>query len=133
MATLTNAVIDDTLRHTVHNDSYREIRLSNKAAIQIRDIDQVATAIVALQPGDVVKIRGVQEEYDLEVKEHIPTGHKIALQDIAVHEEIRKYGEVIGAATAPILSGCHVHMHNCFGLKARRFSGPADFQEATDA
>lgn len=107
--------------------------MSDKAAIQIRDIDQVATAIVELHPGDTVQIRGTGKQSTIDVKEHIPTGHKIALCDIAVNEEIRKYGEVIGAATADIPAGHHVHMHNCFGLKARRFSGPANSMEASDA
>lgn len=99
--------------------------MSEKAAIQIHPDDQVATAIVELLPGESVKIRGVQDEYEIEAKEHILAGHKIALRDIALHEEIRKYGEVIGGATQAIAAGHHVHMQNCFGLKARRYSGQA--------
>lgn len=98
----------------------------DKAAIQIRDVDQVATAIVALSPNDTVKIRGVHQEYEVLVKEAIPVGHKIALRDIALNEEIRKYGEVIGSATSAIAAGQHVHVHNCRGLKARRFSEPSE-------
>lgn len=96
--------------------------MTEKAAIQIRDIDHVATAITELSPNEIVKIRGVGDEYDVLVKELIPPGHKIALRDIALNEEILKYGEVIGSATAAIPAGHHVHMHNCWGLKARRFS-----------
>lgn len=103
--------------------------MSEKAAIQIHTDDQVATAISELLPGDPVRIRGVHDEYEMEVREHIPTGHKIALCDIALHEEILKYGEVIGGATQAIAAGHHVHMHNCFGLKARRFSGHGDAGE----
>lgn len=96
--------------------------MTEKAAIQIRDIDHVATAITELLPNEIVKIRGVGDQYDVLVKELIPQGHKIALRDIALNEEILKYGEVIGSATVAIPAGHHVHMHNCWGLKARRFS-----------
>ncbi|MCC2596756.1 UxaA family hydrolase [Pusillimonas sp. MFBS29] len=97
----------------------------DKAAIQIRDVDHVATAIHELLPGELVKIRGALEEYEVPVHELIPTGHKIALRDIALNEEIIKYGEVIGSATSAIGAGHLVHVHNCRGLKARRFSGPS--------
>lgn len=99
--------------------------MTDKSAIQIRDIDHVATSIQELQPDDVVKIRGAGEEYEVVARERIPTGHKLALRDIAQHEEILKYGEVIGMATSSIAAGCWVHVHNCRGIKARRFSGPA--------
>ena len=42
----------------------------------------------------------------------IPSGHKVALRAIAPGETVRKYGQVIGHATAAIASGDHVHVHN---------------------
>jgi len=42
----------------------------------------------------------------------IPSGHKIATAEIAVGEPVRKYGQVIGVATAPISKGAHVHVQN---------------------
>lgn len=107
--------------------------MTEKAAIQIRDVDHVATAITELSPKETVKIRGVHEEYEVLVRERIPVGHKIALRDIARDEEILKYGEVIGSATSAIPAGHHVHVHNCRGLKARRFSGPSGSKENPDA
>lgn len=97
--------------------------MTDKVAIQIRDVDHVATATSELLPGDKVSIRGVHPDHQVLVHEVIPVGHKIALRDIAVNEEILKYGEVIGSAVAPIPAGHHVHVHNCRGLKARRFAG----------
>jgi len=93
-----------------------------KAVIRIREQDHVATAITSLEPGDVAQITGVSNGETIVVREAIPAGHKIALRPIAPEEEILKYGEVIGAATAPIDAGHWVHVHNCWGLKARRFS-----------
>ena len=42
----------------------------------------------------------------------IAPGHKIALHDLRVGEPVRKYGQVIGLATAPIAAGDAVHTHN---------------------
>ena len=42
----------------------------------------------------------------------VPSGHKVALRAIAVGEPVRKYGEVIGYASAAIGPGEHVHVHN---------------------
>src|SRR5579864_4579679 len=45
--------------------------------------------------------------------ERIPAGHKVAIRPIAVGEPIRRYGQIIGFATAPIAPGQHVHTQNC--------------------
>ncbi|MFM1653906.1 UxaA family hydrolase [Brevibacillus sp. B_LB10_24] len=93
-----------------------------KTAIQIKEIDQVATATDDLYPGDEVIITGVTTGTTLQVQERIPVGHKTAITKIDAHTEIYKYGEVIGIATKEILPGQWVHVHNCWGIKARRFS-----------
>lgn len=93
-----------------------------KTVIQIREQDHVATAVTALEPGDTAHITGVSNGQTIVAREAIPVGHKIALRSIAHNQEILKYGEVIGAATTPIEAGHWVHVHNCWGLKARRFS-----------
>lgn len=94
-------------------------------AIQIREVDCVATAVTELLPGVMVTITGASKGYELLVKERIPVGHKIALRDISQGDQIRKYGEVIGVATRPIGIGECVHVHNCRGTRARRFQGQA--------
>ena len=43
----------------------------------------------------------------------IPAGHKVAVKPLAVGEPIRRYGQIIGFATAAIAPGEHVHVHNC--------------------
>ena len=47
-------------------------------------------------------------------REHhgIPAGHKIARHHIPAGAAVRKYGQLIGFATAPIVAGTHVHSHN---------------------
>ena len=93
-------------------------------AIQIRESDHVATAVTEILPGDTVVVHGVRNGHIVEARERIPTGHKIALRPIATDEEILKYGEPIGIATAAIGEGCWVHVHNCRGARARRFTAP---------
>lgn len=48
----------------------------------------------------------------------IPIGHKIALADLNVGDNVVKYGVNIGKVVAPIKKGEHVHVHN---LKTRRW------------
>lgn len=93
-----------------------------KIAIQVRDTDQVATATEAIAAGEAVLITGTGSSPLIHAVTDIPRGHKIALRSIALDEEIIKYGEVIGLALTDIEAGAHVHIHNCRGHKARRFS-----------
>ena len=93
-----------------------------KTAIQIRDTDDVATATCDLSVSDVITITGLRSGDQITALERIPAGHKIALRDIPAQREIRKYGEIIGVATQDIKTGEWVHVHNCFGIKARRFA-----------
>jgi altronate dehydratase len=42
----------------------------------------------------------------------VPRGHKIATRPIAKGQEVIRYGQIIGQATADIPAGAHVHSHN---------------------
>lgn len=69
----------------------------------------------------------------------IPAGHKIAARSLAVGQPIRKFNQIIGFSTQPILAGEHVHTHNLaagdferdysIGTETRptQFLDPADF------
>ncbi|MFD1040471.1 UxaA family hydrolase [Virgibacillus byunsanensis] len=92
----------------------------SKTAIQIKGRDQVATAVNKLLPQEQVTITGVNKPYYITVKSTIPLAHKIAICDIKKNEMIYKYGEEIGMATEQIKVGEYVHVHNCWGTKARR-------------
>lgn len=52
-------------------------------------------------------------------QEDIEFAHKIALKDIAVGEEIVKYGESIGYALKEIRKGEWIHIHNIDCDRAR--------------
>lgn len=95
-----------------------------QTAFQIHPEDNVATALSALGPGRV-RLLGDARTDSVTAKEEIPSGHKIALQDIARDEKIVKYGATIGCATADIPAGSWVHLHNMRSLYDER-SGHLD-------
>ncbi|MBX5441698.1 MAG: UxaA family hydrolase [Solirubrobacteraceae bacterium] len=84
-------------------------------ALQLDPADNVAVAVTALHPGEVV--------LGVELREPIRFGHKLALRDIAAGEPILKYHEVIGRASEDIAAGAHVHVHN---VVSARLPGPQD-------
>jgi altronate hydrolase len=92
-----------------------------KAALVISERDNVATALHALEAGGPLEIGGTT----LTVREPIPSGHKIALHDIAVGQPVIKYGSPIGVATAPIAAGAHVHTHNVASSRGRGDLAPS--------
>ena len=76
--------------------------------LRITERDNVAVALTKLDAGRSVSAGGIS----LVLGSDVPAGHKVALVPIAVGEKIVKYGYPIGAATAPIAAGDHVHVHN---------------------
>ncbi len=52
------------------------------------------------------------ETFRITAGDDIPLGHKIALRPISCGEYVIKYNQPIGKATADILPGGHVHVHN---------------------
>lgn len=72
--------------------------------IKINEKDNVAVALTDLKAGD--------ECLGVTLKNDIPRGHKVALCDIAIGEDIIKYASPIGHAKIAILKGEHVHSHN---------------------
>lgn len=45
------------------------------------------------------------------LREHVPQGHKLALEDIARSGAIRRYGVIIGHASAPLPAGSWINEH----------------------
>ncbi len=76
--------------------------------IVLRPEDNVGVARNTLDPGTTVRVRG----RSLEIRDRIPTAHKVALEPIAEEQPIRKYGQVIGFASRAIEPGEWVHVHN---------------------
>jgi altronate hydrolase len=76
------------------------------AVIRLHPDDAVVIARATLLPGTPVA-EGVT------ATGRIPAGHKVAVRALAQGEPVRRYGQIIGFATAPITPGQHVHVHNC--------------------
>jgi altronate hydrolase len=79
-----------------------------KPALQLRDTDNVAVVRVPLTAGGTVEVNGEQ----IEVRENINPGHKIALRPIPTGAPVIKYGEFFAKATSDIAVGEWVHTHN---------------------
>jgi len=78
------------------------------AALQLAAADNVAVARRDLQAHETLTMG----PRTVVLRQSIPSGHKLALEPIAHGEVVRKYGQSIGVATAPIAVGDHVHVHN---------------------
>jgi altronate hydrolase len=74
--------------------------------IRLASSDNVVVAREALAAGSVLEGEGVT------LVQAVPAGHKAATVSIAKGEPVRKYGQIIGFATADIAPGQHVHLHN---------------------
>lgn len=78
--------------------------MSSPPVLRLHPDDDVAVAVRPLTAGEIVD--------GLTVACDIPAGHKIALKPVAVGGRVRKYGQVIGAATVAIAPGDWVHTQN---------------------
>lgn len=76
--------------------------------LRLHPNDDVAVALTALEPGQIVSAGGVE----LAIREAIPTGHKVALRPLAPGETVRKFGWPIGRMRGAAEAGAHVHVHN---------------------
>lgn len=83
-----------------------------KIALRFHDWDNIMVAVQAIAPGTVLS--GA-----ITATEAIPAGHKVAVRAIAEGEPVLRYGQIIGAATAAIPAGAHVHVHN-LGMGAHK-------------
>src|SRR3954447_17631747 len=76
--------------------------------IVLKPEDDVAVARIALEPGAVVDAGGTR----IEVRQPIRPGHKLARRAVPRGGVVRRYGQVIGFASADIAVGDHVHTQN---------------------
>lgn len=75
--------------------------------------DNVAIVLDDLKPGQTISVEGE----DILVREEIPYGHKIALEDIAVGGTVLKYGEPVARCIQEIKKGDWVHVHNVESIR----------------
>ena len=89
--------------------------MAERRAILIHPEDDVAVAVEAGQAGDVV----VFADQRVTARQDVPFGFKVARRAIPEGGPVRKYGEVIGLASAAIEPGDVVHTHNLGGVRGR--------------
>src|SRR5450432_1827599 len=81
----------------------------SQIALHLNPIDDVAIAKTPISPGVVLKR---ESGADITINQFIASGHKFALNPVALGDPVRRYGQIIGFATKPIRVGDHVHTHN---------------------
>ena len=83
--------------------------------------DSVGVIVVeGITAGDTLEgwIMDQQRDIQIQAKDDIPIGHKLAISDLAEDDTVIKYGTDIGRVVAPISVGEHVHVHN---VKTKRW------------
>lgn len=80
-------------------------------AVHVGHLDNVATAVKALQKGE--------DAFGVVIQEDIPQGHKFATAAIGKGEPVIKYNSHIGIAETDIAPGQWVHVHNIEGERGR--------------
>lgn len=83
--------------------------------------DSVAVVVVeGVKAG--MKLKGwIMDEdkfVNVQAKQDIPIGHKVALANLNTGDTVFKYGVDIGRVVAPIKAGEHAHVHN---VKTKRW------------
>ena len=84
--------------------------------------DNVAIALADIAAGEIDSASGVT------VIQPVKQGHKIAIAAIIAGENVLRYGQTIGQATADIAAGEHVHVQN-LGMGEHS----SDYAHATEA
>jgi altronate hydrolase len=90
-----------------------------KAGILPEESFMAPPPVIRLHPEDCVVIAratllpGAPVGENVLATQRIPAGHKVAVRAIANGDAIRRYGQIIGFASAAIAAGQHVHVHNC--------------------
>ncbi len=81
-------------------------RKNRPTTLHLNPTDPLVVALDDLQPGAPLGPLGVT------AAEPIAKGHKVAIAAITAGDHVRKYGQIIGTATASIAPGRHIHTHN---------------------
>jgi len=92
---------------------------STRKVLVLRSLDNVATALIDIEAGTLVRVKVGDQTVELIVRQAIPFGHKFAIENIEKGRPVYKYGEIIGEAIKPIRAGQHVHTHNLESIRGK--------------
>ncbi|HSQ16336.1 MAG TPA: UxaA family hydrolase [Anaerolineales bacterium] len=81
--------------------------------------DDVGVAVMDLKTGEEIAVVTLEGQPVKEIKlvNDVPLGHKVAMRDLAPEMVVIEYGRTIGAVSAAIAAGEHVHVHNIKSLR----------------
>jgi altronate hydrolase len=85
---------------------------SSKQYLRLHQRDNVVVAIADLASGTQIESTACVDR--------IPSGHKVAVENIAKGLPVLKFGQMIGVASQDISAGQHVHEHNCVFANFKR-------------
>ncbi len=92
--------------------------MASKFLIHAKD-DFVGVATEDISKGE--KVEGVfmdtLKKFQIEARDNVPLGHKIALKEMKKGDKVIEYGEPIGEASQNINAGAHVHVHNIKSMR----------------
>ena len=77
--------------------------------------DNVAVVVVEGVTAGMAMTGWIMDEdrmIDVQARQDIPIGHKVALKDMAIGDTVWKYGIDMGKVVAPVQTGQHAHVHN---------------------
>ena len=81
--------------------------------------DNVVTAIIDLNVGDIARFRQEDKWIEVEMKDNVLFGHKLSIEEIESGKPVMKYGETIGLTNRKIQAGEHVHVHNVDSVRGK--------------
>ncbi len=77
------------------------------------DGDHVAVAVHDVEPGPaLVGYLDGASQLEIDVREAVPLGHKVALADVSKGADLIEYGIRVGIVSQDITQGGYVHTHN---------------------
>jgi altronate hydrolase len=107
---------------------------NTEQVLRLHPADDVVIAKADLAAGATVSVSSLE----IEVRQSVKAGHKIALRAKSAGSPLRRYGQVIGFATTDIAQGDHVHLHNLTqatgaeGYEVGEDSRPVDYHPASE-
>jgi altronate dehydratase small subunit len=81
-------------------------------SVIMNEMDTVVTVTSRVSAGGDVSYITNGVNHKVKANSDIPINHKVAVKNLVKGNEVYKYGEIIGYATADINVGDHVHEHN---------------------
>ena len=81
-------------------------------SVIMNEMDTVVTVTSKVSAGNDVEYIVNGNSNSIKAASDIPINHKVAVRNVMKGNEVYKYGEVIGYATADINVGDHVHENN---------------------